>query len=197
MIQRLILGIITVVLAIIIGVTVYTNYGRGKLPFGGVKPTATPTKVPESQLPLTPTQGQPVVREVKLFFVALNDNGRSGKQIGCGDSIIAVNVQVIPTTAPLKAALEALLLVDDQYYGQSGLYNAFYQSDLKLQSVAINKGGVATINLQGTQALSGVCDDPRLISQLRETTLQFPSVQDVQMFINGYPIEQLLPGTGR
>lgn len=197
MTQRLLLGIIAVVLALIIGITLFTNYGK-KIPLQREpKATVTPTKPPMSQLPVAKTPQQQVVKQVKLFFIALNDNGKSGKRIGCGDSVVSVAKPVQPTTEPLIAALEELLLVKTQFFGQSGLYNALYQSDLRLQSVSISKGGVATVQLLGTQAISGVCDDPRIIAQLRETALQFPSVREVQIFINTYPIEQLLSGKGR
>jgi hypothetical protein len=55
--------------------------------------------------------------------VALEDAGASGKEIGCGDSIIPVDLNVEPTAAPLTAALEELLAIDERFYGQSGLYN--------------------------------------------------------------------------
>ena len=53
---------------------------------------------------------------------------RAGIPVGCGDSAVPVMVEIPPTQAVLKAALESLLSVRDQQYGQSGLYNALYQS---------------------------------------------------------------------
>lgn len=197
MIQRLILGIITVVLAVVIGLTVYKNF-VGKTPLSQTqKPTSkvpTPSSTQPSLLGQQTQRPTAAVDNVKVFFIALSDNGSKGKRIGCGDSVVSVNKKITPTTDPLKAALETLLANKEQFNPQTGLYNAFYQSDLKLQSVSVSKGGLATVHLIGSQALSGVCDDPRIIAQLTETAKQFSSVTNVQFFINGYPIEQLLSG---
>lgn len=132
---------------------------------------------------------------VKLYFVALNDNGKAGKMIGCQDSVVAVNRAIPETSAPLTAALTQLLSIRTQYYGQSGLYNALYQSNLKVAGVSITSGK-ATINLTGTYALGGVCDGPRFVAQIQETALQFPTVQQVVVFINGKPLDQVLSGKG-
>jgi hypothetical protein len=73
--------------------------------------------------PSTAEQPAPQISEVKIYLVALEDAGASGKEIGCGDSIIPVDLNVEPTAAPLTAALEELLAIDERFYGQSGLYN--------------------------------------------------------------------------
>ena len=63
-------------------------------------------------------------------MVAIGDNGAAGKRAGCGDSLVPVNIEAPYTQGVLKAALEYLLAQKSQYYGQSGLYNALYQSNL-------------------------------------------------------------------
>ncbi|HEX9076552.1 MAG TPA: GerMN domain-containing protein [Anaerolineae bacterium] len=153
---------------------------------------ATPTVKPSSTRAPIPTAG---TMKVKLFFVALNDNGKSGKMIGCQDSIVAVDRVIPATSAPLTAALKELFSIRDRYYGQSGLYNALSQSNIKVSGVAITNGR-ATINLTGSFSSAGVCDDPRLVAQIRQTALQFPTVGDVAIFINGTPIERILSGKG-
>jgi hypothetical protein len=126
-----------------------------------------------------------------LYLIALNDGGQAGKQIGCGDSVIPVQV-VMPTTQKvLRASLEALLSNKSRFYGQSGLYNALYQSDLHVQSATID-GGKATVNLTGTLVLGGVCDNPRVEAQITETTLRFSTVQTVAVFINGKTLAEAL-----
>ncbi len=138
-----------------------------------------------------PTASPATVDRVKIYLVALEDNGLSGKQIGCGDSVVAVERQVPPTREPLRAALEQLFSLHEQYYGQSGLYNALYQANLKVESVAI-EGSKATVQLAGQYTLGGVCDSPRFDAQIRETVLQFPEVQEAAIFVNGAPLEQVL-----
>ncbi|MFZ6028649.1 MAG: GerMN domain-containing protein [Chloroflexota bacterium] len=140
------------------------------------------------ETPPAATMAGPVSR-AEIYLIAVGDNGQAGKKIGCDDSVVPVEVVFEPPTdTPLPAALEELLALDGQYYGQSGLYNVFYQSDLAVESAQI-KNGEAIIRLAGTLRLGGVCDDPRLRAQLEETALQFPGVQDVAIFINGEPLE--------
>lgn len=198
----LIVGIITVILAVVIALGVYKYVFKGsirQLLTPKIATKITPTETPKSLLPTSkPQQQGQMVDKVKIFFIALNDNGKSGKKIGCGDSVVGVERKITPTQEPLKAALEELFLFNNQQiYDQTDLNNALNQSDLKLQNVSINKGGIATVNLVGTQAFSGACEDLRIIAQIKETTLQFSSITDVSIFINGYPIKQLLPGNGK
>jgi hypothetical protein len=130
----------------------------------------------------TPAPG--MVNQVLIFMVAVGDDGRSGKRIGCGDSIIPVTRQIEPTPAPLRAALTQLFGVKSQNYGESGLYNALYQSDLRIDDLAIVDGR-ATVNLAGTLRLNGACDAPRVQAQLEETVRQFATVRSADIFVNG------------
>lgn len=142
-----------------------------------------------------PQPEPPLVSRVNLYFIALEDAGRSGKPIGCNDSVVPVEVEIEPTSAPLTAALERLFSIDSQYYGQSGLYNALYQSDLRLDSATVEQGQ-ATIALSGTLRLGGVCDNPRVEAQIEETARQFPTVDEVVVYLNGQRLEDVLSGEG-
>ncbi|MFN2252666.1 MAG: GerMN domain-containing protein [Candidatus Promineifilaceae bacterium] len=128
-----------------------------------------------------------------IYLIALGDNGQSGEKIGCDDSVIPVEVEIEPTTAPITAALQTLLGSDDQYYGQSGLYNVFYQSDLSVESIDI-ENGEAIIRLMGDLQLGGVCDSPRVQAQLEQTALQYETVGSVMITVNGETLESLLSG---
>jgi hypothetical protein len=136
----------------------------------------------------TPTAAQ---QTVKVFLIALEDNGQSGPLVGCGDSAIPVTVTIPHTQGVLRAALEKLLSIKQQFYGESGLYNVLYQSDLQLKSVTIDQGK-AIIHLTGTLMLGGVCDNPRVAAQIEQTALQFSTVNDVAAFINDTPLEEVL-----
>ncbi len=107
-----------------------------------------------------------------IFLIAVDDNGKSGKLIGCGDSVIPVQVLIPATQGVLRAALNALLSIRDPYYGESGLYNSLYQSNLQVGDVTITDGQ-AVIHLTGTLMLGGECDIPRVEAQLTEIALQF------------------------
>jgi hypothetical protein len=80
-------------------------------------------------------------------------------------------------------------------YGQSGLYNSLYRSNLAVQSVVI-ADRTAVVRLAGEVQLGGVCDTPRFEGQIRATALQFSTVDAVQVFINGQPIEDVLSSRG-
>jgi len=129
---------------------------------------------------------------VKVFMIAVDDNGASGKKIGCGDSVVAVDREIPPTKAVLKAAMEQLVSIKDKNYGQSGLYNALYQSSLNVESVSIDDNGKATIKLSGTLQLVGTCEDPRIEAQLRETAMQFPTVKSADIFVNGKNLTEIM-----
>jgi len=166
-------------------------------------PTRTDTLLPPSATNPQPLSTIPVPVEttiptdfptqsmVKIFLIAVDDNGKTGTPVGCGDSVVPVQVEIPPTQGVLKAALIALLSVKNQYYGQSGLYNALYQSDLEVESLSIN-GSIATVYLTGTLRMGGECDAPRVQAQLEQTILQFQNVTAVTIFINGKPLGDVL-----
>jgi hypothetical protein len=106
---------------------------------------------------------------------------------------VPIRRDVPRTNAPLTAALNLLLTDKSQYYGESGLYNALHQSNLRITNIT-NKGTDWTISLAGTMQLSGVCDNPRVKAQLEQTALQFPTVKSVRYLINGKPLDTVLSG---
>jgi hypothetical protein len=152
-----------------------------------------PVKAVSDEFDVTqaPTPSGNLFTRTNIYLIAVGDDGQSGKEIGCDDSVIPVEVAIEPTIAPLTAALNQLLALDDQEYGQSGLYNALHRSDLTLESVAI-QNREAIIRLSGTLTLGGVCDEPRVQAQLRETALQYATVDRVSIFINGQPLQEAL-----
>lgn len=131
--------------------------------------------------------GQNLFTRTNIYLIALEDMGQSGMEIGCGDSVVPVEVEIEPTIAPLTAALETLLNIDERFYGQSGLYNALYRSNLAVDRIDI-MNGVASIYLVGQLQVGGVCDEPRVRAQIEETALQYYTVDEVQIYVNGEPL---------
>jgi hypothetical protein len=140
--------------------------------------------------------------QVKVFLIAPEDNGRSGKKIGCNDSVVAVRREIKPTPAPLRAALSELLGMPQEYgttttlptsssAAAPKLYNALHRSELYIKGVTIRRGE-AMIHLGGRLTSGGVCDTPRIASQIEETARQFPAVKRVKVFINGMPLSAYL-----
>ena len=134
---------------------------------------------------------QPAGREVKVFLVALDDNGRRGRRIGCGDSLVAVaRAAGARGGATLRAALEELLAVPHDYDG--GLKNFWRGNNLRLGGVSL-RNGLATIRITGEGPfIAGVCDAPRITEQIRETARQFPAVRRVAVYVNGRTLESAL-----
>lgn len=130
-------------------------------------------------------------REVKLFLVALDDNGRAGKKIGCNDSLVSITREVSPTRAPMRAALEELLKFPQKGGPQDSLHNALYGSKLKLGRVYV-RGGEAVIQLSGQLTTGGVCDAPRVRGQIEATAQQFPGVRRVKVYVNGKSLSSYL-----
>jgi hypothetical protein len=146
------------------------------------KPAA--TQAPATAAPLTS-------KDVKMFLIAVGDNGVSGSKIGCGDSAVGVVITVPDAQAPLRGALDKLLANHSQFYGQSGLYNALFRSDLQLKSVTITNA-VADIRLTGALTLGGECDSPRVQAQLEQIAMQFSTVTSVNIFINDRNLKDIL-----
>ena len=136
----------------------------------------------------------PAARQtVKIFLIALEDAGKLGAKVGCGDSAVGVTVAIEPTQGVLRAALNKLMALKERSYGQSGLYNALYQSDLKLSDVTII-AGAARIDLSGSVRLGGACDAPRVLAQFEQTAYQFATVNSVAVYLNGKPLKDALSG---
>ena len=148
-----------------------------------------PPDMPPSATPAVSTEVPS--QEASIFLIALEDNGVAGKPVGCGDSAVPVKVTIPGTQSAIQGALEALLSVKEQFYGESGLYNALYQSDLLVESVNV-EGGEATIRLTGSLILGGMCDNPRVQAQIEETALQFAAVSKVTVFVNDQLLQDAL-----
>ncbi len=156
-----------------------------------VSPTASTGGAGHSTPTLPVVTEEPSPQTAQFFLIALEDNGQSGLAVGCGDSAVPVTVEVPAGSEPLRVALETLLAIHEPYYGESGLYNALYQSDLQVQSATM-EGGQAVVHLSGTLMLGGVCDNPRVQAQLEETVRQFSPTGQVAVFVNDVPLADVL-----
>ncbi len=128
---------------------------------------------------------------IKVYLVAVGDEGRTGKKIGCGDSLVAVTHTIKKTTAPLAAAIGELLSTPQHPAASPNLENFWKGRNLKLQSVSLRKQ-TATIHLSGEVFVAGVCDEPRIQSQIEETARQFPTVKKVKVFIGKRTLAQAI-----
>ncbi len=128
-------------------------------------------------------------REVKVYLVAVGDAGKAGRKIGCDDSLVPVTRAVRADGAPLRAAIRELLSVPHEYEG--GLGNYWQGERLRVRGVSLRRG-TATIRISGRLFVAGVCDEPRIEEQIRETARQFPGVRRVKVFVNGRPLAEVI-----
>jgi Sporulation and spore germination len=130
--------------------------------------------------------------EVKIYLVALGDNGKTGKKIGCEDSLVTITRNVPATASPLKAAMLELLADREPTKEEIASNLGNYWQGLKLKSASI-KRGTAIIHLRGeAPRVAGICDVPRITEQIIETAKQFPTVKRVTVFINGKPMTKVI-----
>jgi len=121
-------------------------------------------------------------QQIKVYLVAVGDNGQAGKKIGCEDSVVPVTRSIRKTAAPLKAAIEELLSTPVETDGTPKLQNFWKGRNLRVRSVSIRRA-TATIHISGEVFVAGICDEPRIESQIEETARQFPTVKRVKVFI--------------
>lgn len=147
------------------------------------------TEVPSAPMDIT----------LQVGLIALEDNGKSGPLVGCGDSLVFVNQTVTGTLTAeekVQAALEALFAIKDSTYGESGLYNALDEAELTVDSVHLEDSQL-DVALSGTLSSGGVCDDPRIVEQIKETAENNAGVDSaltVKVTINGKALEEQLSG---
>jgi spore germination protein GerM len=70
----------------------------------------------------------------------------------------------------------------------------FCQSDIQLESFTV-ENGFATIKMSGDIQPVGACDNLRVAAQIEQTALEFPTVDEVSVFLNGQPLEEVLAGS--
>lgn len=135
--------------------------------------------------------------EIDVFLIVLEGTQGDlvGEPVGCGDGVTGVPVIIPPTQGVMKAALERLFSMKDRDVkaGTYTFYNALYQSDVRLDSASV-ENGVATVRLSGKLVSGGVCDDPRIVAQIKKTVEQFPTVKSSKIFINNQPLESYFSG---
>lgn len=128
---------------------------------------------------------------LKLYFIALDDSGESGKLIGCNDSVVPVWISIKDAPNPVRATLDSLLSAHSRLYLDNNLYNAFHRSELSFSHMHETNSGTK-IYLQGDLRIGGICDNPRIQAQLRLTAQQFSTVDSVTFFIDLLPLNEIL-----
>ncbi|MFA6089944.1 MAG: GerMN domain-containing protein [Candidatus Woesearchaeota archaeon] len=128
-------------------------------------------------------------KELSIFLVKLNDAGKSGEAIGCGDSLIEIKEKLDIAENPIKTALNKLFQIKGNYKNL-GLYTALTNTNFKVESIE-EKNNIAIVSISGTYTISGVCEIPRIENQIKETVLKNSNLKDLQILLNGKPMEEV------
>jgi len=122
-------------------------------------------------------------------------NGNA-KDIGCGNTTKPMTGKSTFKGDPVQDALEVLFALKNAGYENGELYNALYQSKLKVQSVE-TKNDVVTVKLTGNIKLSGECDIPRVRAQLMDTIKLASDTKKIVVLVNDKTLEDALSLKGR
>lgn len=98
---------------------------------------------------------------------------------------------IAPTQTPLRAALQELLLMPPTSSSNPALSNYWKGRNLRVQSVSLHRG-LATIHISGDIYVAGICDQPRILSQIEATVRQFKSVKKVRVFLDNRPLAEAI-----
>ncbi len=132
---------------------------------------------------------------VVIYLISLHDGGVGGDRIGCGDSLVPVEVELPDPKPALRGALEALLAIDTPYDPRSGLYTALHSSPLKIRRLE-RQGEAVRVDLAGWVELEDDCDAPRILEQLTRTATQFRDVGRVEIYVDGALLARALATRG-
>ncbi|WP_442544372.1 GerMN domain-containing protein [Arthrobacter sp. KN11-1C] len=125
-----------------------------------------------------------------VYFVAIGDGGSRGVRFACDDSLVAVHVAAPPGSDPLAVAMGQLLAPDGTASG-AGLYNALSGSALRYVSGYLD-GSTAVVNLSGSLRPGGVCDNPRIATQLTQTAVAATGASQAAIYIDGNALADVL-----
>ncbi|WAH95337.1 GerMN domain-containing protein [Arthrobacter sp. MMS18-M83] len=168
------------------------NPGTAKTPNPAASPPSASPTVSGSPSPQAPAPFPAAVDSTgtAVYFVAIGDGGSRGVRFGCDDSLVAVRFSAPAGGDPLAAAMGQLLAPDDTAT-RAGLYNALSGSALRYVSGYLD-GSTAVVNLSGSLRPGGVCDHPRIETQLTQTAVAATGASQAAIYIDGRPLSEVL-----
>ena len=161
-------------------------------------PSTAPTTAPSPRASAAPshaasgtTTPEPRSVPLTLYYVAVDDGGKAGARIGCGDSLVAVQTAPVTFTDQIAATLKAALADHDEEHGASGLRNALAQSRLNYVSSSV-AGDTVTVKLSGSLVSGGTCDTPRIEGQLEQAAATAAGTGEAVILVDGVRLEEAL-----
>jgi hypothetical protein len=110
-----------------------------------------------------------------------------GEKFGCDDKLLPVEFDEMTP----EQAIKKLFTYTDK---NPDLYNALSigSTPLQVDSLMIDKNGLATLKIIGDGLGGGTCDAPRISKQLYNTLVQFDNIDDVEIYFNGETLDSYL-----
>lgn len=119
------------------------------------------------------------------------DSASGGVVRGC-DRVVFVTAEVSSTNDPLTVAMEQLFAYEEETIEGWGNFMPRTTDTLAFERAEVAEG-LASVYLTGSlSGLAGVCDNPRVKTQIEETALRLPNVVSVDIYLNG-TLTELMP----
>jgi hypothetical protein len=169
-----------------------TTAGAGPTPSAAspAQPAPQPSP-PASSAPAAEGQLPEQTAPLTLYYIAIDDGGESGPEVGCGDSAVATSTEPVTFRDQVGPSLTRLFANRSRDVGESGLVNVLYQSSLTYLGGSFD-GTTITVYLSGSFLLGGVCDIPRAEAQINLTAAAAAGAERVAVFVNGRPMADVL-----
>lgn len=111
---------------------------------------------------------EPATRTVTLHFMAAEEAVEGSTEVGCGESMVPVEVTIASGSAreELQATVEQLLAAEDRE-GLSNAARGVFTASVR------EEGDALVLDLQGKPEFAGICGVPRLKAPLEATVRPF------------------------
>ena len=125
---------------------------------------------------------------VNVFLVETQpvDRFATEEEIGCGDRLVPVPVRA--RSDDVEGVLIALFGQPDTL----GLQNVLHPNEGLSVDSLVSDGGLTSVFLSGGISIGGVCDHPRLSTQLQATARASATTDSVAFYLNGEPLDEWL-----
>jgi hypothetical protein len=141
--------------------------------------------------PAPPKVVPPKEHDVAVILIAQMPKSGKAKDIGCGNTTKAMTQKSTFQGDVVEDALKVLFALTRAGYENGELYNALYQSNLKVQSVQ-TRDDVVTVHLTGNIKMSGECDIPRVRAQIIDTIKAASDAKKIVVWVNDKSLDEAL-----
>lgn len=157
-------------------------------------------KVPPEKVDQTQFEGK---TKLQVAVVKMEDDGKSGEKIGCGDSIIYIEKTAegikLEDSRKIQLALKELFAIGATTV-EGPYYNGLQHSkNLNVDSVNETNNGdssIVSVLISGELISAGTCDDPRISEQIYSTIEANSSADKIEVLINDKDLKDYFDMSG-